>query len=88
MAPIRRLKGFSILLSTASTARSPSSDHQPDFGERPNLIWTEYRLGEDTKIDWRNFVENPADNPIDINHSHLFQCGPLHLHHLARSQVM
>ena len=35
-----------------------------NFGEHPNLIWTEYRLGEDTRIDWRNFVENPADDPM------------------------
>lgn len=35
-----------------------------NFGEHPNLIWTEYRLGEDTRIDWRNFIENPEDDPM------------------------
>ena len=27
-----------------------------------NLIWTEYRLGEETRIDWRDFVENPVND--------------------------
>ena len=33
-----------------------------NFGEHPNLIWTEYRLGEDRRVDWQNFVENPDDD--------------------------
>jgi hypothetical protein len=35
-----------------------------NFGEHPNLIWTEYRLGGDARVDWRNVVENPADDPM------------------------
>jgi hypothetical protein len=35
-----------------------------NFGEHPNLIWTEYRLGDETRIDWRNVVDNPADDPM------------------------
>lgn len=35
-----------------------------NYGQHPNLIWTEYRLGDDTRVDWQNFIENPVDDPM------------------------
>jgi hypothetical protein len=35
-----------------------------NFGEHPNLVWTYYHLGDDTRIDWRNVVANPEDDPM------------------------
>jgi hypothetical protein len=34
------------------------------FGEHPNLLWTNYRLGDRARVDWKNVVENPADDPM------------------------
>ena len=59
-----------------------------NFGEHPNLIWTEYRLGEDRRVDWQNVVENPEDDPMIPTIAILSECRGLYLHDLTRARVV